>query len=129
MHQSLQNKKSVKFYTLFFFSFSLSLSSPSKMNSGFFSSLSSSFFSVTEQHTHKDNPTQRHTNTPTRINQPIAYGSTALAKMPFVGQQKWISGSMVEINIFGSIGSVDQCLWSRSVVVEEIIACGGDRSL
>ncbi|KAF3946489.1 hypothetical protein CMV_027247, partial [Castanea mollissima] len=44
-----------------------------------------------------------------------------VAKMMFVGQWNWIGGSVVEISIFESIGSVDQCLWKRSVLVEEII--------
>ena len=70
-----------------------------------------------------------HTNTPTQINQPIAYGSMAPTEMPFVGQRKWISGSVVEISISRSTRSVDQCLWSRLVLVEEITACGGDQSL
>lgn len=52
---------------LFFFFFSPS--SPSKMNSGFFSCPSSSFSYVIKQHAHKDNPTQRHANTTTQANQ------------------------------------------------------------
>ena len=63
----------------------------------------------------------KHTNTPTRTNKQIAYGSAAPAEIPFVGQRKWIGGAVVEISVYGPTGSVDQYLWKRSMLVEEII--------
>ena len=70
--------------------------------------------SNTETHKH----THTHTNKPTDslwigdASRDAVCGSTKV--------DQWIGGSVVEINVSGSTGLVDQCLWKRSVLVEEI---------
>ena len=98
-----------------------SLSSSSEKNSGF--SLLPHILTPPLQ-TNTPTRTIQHRNTPTWTNQQIANGSmmpTMPMEMLFVGQRKWIGGSVVEISVSRSIGSVDRCLWNRSVLVEEII--------
>ena len=111
---------------LFFFSFSFSLSSPFETNSSSFL-LPHLLFPLLQSNTpirtiqHGDTQTHPHRQTNRQLMDRWRRRRCRL----------WVngSGSVVEISISRSIGSVDQCLWKRSLLVEEIGHCDKEGNL